>query len=68
MLWIGSNDRIGVFYDSESFQYNTNLKTYSIWVKKQFTDAFGKEESTRLKLPNPISYTLEKIEYNYSTM
>jgi hypothetical protein len=45
-VWIGADDKMGLFFDKETIKKtNDHLypKSYSVWVKNQYTEAYSKE-------------------------
>ena len=62
--YIGSDDKQGCFFDTESFK-KTGSQTYAVWVKAEYTDAYGRELAKKYRFDRPVSHMLTKYEYNY---
>ena len=62
--WIGSDDKTGIFFNTESFQ-KTGDTTYVVWIKLQFTEAYGKEMAKEFGYNQFFSHMLFKNEYDY---
>ncbi|MDL2281435.1 hypothetical protein LJC10_06245 [Selenomonadales bacterium OttesenSCG-928-I06] len=62
-LQFGSNDEQTIFFDTQSFQ-KTGDTTYAVWFKRQYTDAYKKEEIKKNNY-NPPAYDLCYMEFNY---
>jgi hypothetical protein len=44
--WIDSDDKMGWFFDKESIKKTNDYrypKSYSVWIKRQYTEAYAKE-------------------------
>ena len=64
--YASANNIIVMFFDTKSFQ-KTGDNTYSTYIKHSYMETYGKSLADELKLKQPVSYSLYKNEYNYST-
>lgn len=61
---VSFNDIFQVYFDTQSFQKSEN-NGYYVWVKWQYTEAYGKELSKKFKFKNPISHVLRRVELDF---
>ncbi|MDR3348853.1 MAG: hypothetical protein LBO03_04505 [Acidaminococcales bacterium] len=52
-------------FDTKSFM-KTGDKTYSVWIKMQYIEEYGKKLAKDLDLSISVSYCVSKEEYNYT--
>ena len=65
---IKSYNEQSYFFDKQSFEEDKNLKTYTFWLKSQYTEAYGKEEAHKYKYKKDASYELAQIKIDYENM
>ena len=59
------DNALDISFDAQSFQ-KTGDTSYTFWKKWQYDESSGKKIAKSLGFAKPISYTLEKVEYDYS--
>lgn len=62
--WIGSTDVMTVSFDKDSIRKSEHNK-YFAWIKYEYTESEGAKISDELKLTEPLSYQLLRLEFDY---
>lgn len=62
--WIASNDSTTISFDKDSIRKSEDDK-YFAWIKYEHTESEGAKISDDLKLAEPISYQLHRLEFDY---
>lgn len=62
--WITSTDVMTVSFDKDSIRKSEDDK-YFAWIKYEYTESKGAKISDDLKLAEPISYQLHRLEFDY---
>lgn len=69
-VWIASNDEVGYFFDTQSFQDKSvpviKKEAYSVWIKTQYTEAYGKEMAKEEGFAEAASHSMSKFEFDYN--
>ena len=62
--YIGSNNQAVVF-EAPLVVYDENSKTYTAWIKYQYTEAYVKKISDEIGLKIPVSFSRSEIKIDY---
>ncbi len=63
--WITSDNKVGFFFDTQSFQKVDYSKNYTVWLKYQYTEAYGEKISKDFGYKEAVSHTLVKHEFDF---
>ena len=62
---IGSEDKRDMFFDTQSFEADKASKTYTVWLKSQFTEDYCEKLTDTNKYEKMFLYTLTQIKIDY---